>query len=152
MRDPAARRPASCIAATSSGDAALGPICQAWGGARALKNKWSNEAGSTAASDHRNLFKNGFGGTRAGEVGTNSVRARLMLAHMAQKSLTPSEGLFCGGDRKTVAALLPAPLDSAKPTLPRSTWPKESVNCPASTNSASHVTPIRFDLNQCMRR
>ena len=32
----------------------LRPVCQAWGGPRALKRRWSKEAGSTADTDHGN--------------------------------------------------------------------------------------------------
>jgi hypothetical protein len=57
----------------------LRPACQAWGGARALKGRWPNEAGSHAASGHCRI----------------SALARLMLAQTAQKSTETSAG-FCG--------------------------------------------------------
>ena len=68
--------------------------CQAWGGPRASKRKWSNAAGSIAANDQGKCRTTEIGGTTAGEVGMTSVLARLMLAQIAQKSSTRPVGFF----------------------------------------------------------
>lgn len=79
-------------------------VCQAWGGPRALKSKWSNEVGSTAANDHDKSRTKGFGGRTAGDAGMTSVLARLMLAQMAQKSSTRrGEFVRCEGEVRLAA-------------------------------------------------
>jgi hypothetical protein len=83
-----------------------GSECQAWGGARALKRRWSSEAGSTAANDHDKSCVKEFGGATAGDVGMTSVLAKLMLAQIAQKSSARPVG--CLSDEGTVRLAEPA--------------------------------------------
>ena len=68
--------------------------CQAWGGPRASKSKWSNEAGSVATTDHRKCWEAEIGGTTVGDDGVTSALARLMLAQTGQKTSGKAGRLF----------------------------------------------------------
>jgi hypothetical protein len=107
----------------AGGDAA-GLRCQAWGGPRASKSRWSIEAISTAAKDQDKAFKDGIGGTNAGVTGMTSVLAKLMLAQIAQKSSASPDGLLLCEDDVMLAEWSPAPIVTAQafgapPILPR---------------------------------
>src|SRR5215813_1049390 len=108
----------------------LRPVCQAWGGPRALKGRWSNEAGSLAATDHGNMSVNKRGARIIARIGRTSVLARLMFAQMAQKSPARPVGFFCGDDGGTSAETSPlwAAAHAAEPplNLPTCTWPNEN--------------------------
>jgi len=130
----------------------LRPVCQWMGGPRALNGRWSNEAGSLAANDHRNTSVNKLGTKMIANIGTISVPARLIFAQIAQKSPARPIGFFCGGDGgrsveeppvSTAAHAAELPLN-----LPTCTWPNESKSWQASAKNASHVTTPRFDRNQ----
>ena len=79
----------------------LRPLCQAWGGARALNGRWSKEADSLAATDHGNISVNKRGARIVARIGTIIVPARLILAQMAQKSPAGPVEFFCGDDGET---------------------------------------------------
>ena len=79
------------------GDAAE-PRCQAWGGPRASNNRWSNEAGSIVAKDHRKGWTAEIGGATVGDAGATSVPARLMLAQTAQKISAGPVGFLLGAE------------------------------------------------------
>jgi hypothetical protein len=107
----------------------LRPVCQAWGGPRALNGTWSNDAGSLAANDHGNISVNRRGGRIIARIGSTSVLTRLIFAQMAQKSPARPAGFFCGDDGAVSAAASPvsAAAHAAEPplNLPTCTWPNE---------------------------
>jgi len=123
---PSAVRPRNGI---EQGDR-LRPVCQAWGGPRALKGRWSNADGSLAANDHGNISVDKRGARMIARIGRTRVFARLMFAQMAQKSPARPVGLFCGDDGGTSAeaSVLSAAAHAAEPplNLPTWTWPNES--------------------------
>jgi hypothetical protein len=86
------------------------PLCQAWGGPRALNGRCSNEAGSLAANDHDNISVNKRGARMIARIGRTSVPAKLVFTQMAQKSPQGRAGFFCGSEPAEVS---PSPPDSA---------------------------------------
>ena len=130
----------------------LRPVCQPWGGPRALNGRWSNEFGSLAAADHCNTSVNKRGARMSARIGRISAPARLIFAQMAQKSPASPAGFFCGDDGGTSAEASPvsAAAHAAEPplNLPTCTWPNERKSWHASAKNASHVAISRFDRNQ----
>ena len=127
MRERIAPQPLSTVksphAESERGDR-LRPVCQAWGGPRALNGRWSNRAGSLAANDHGNISVNKRGAKIIARIGRTSVLARLMFAQMAQKSPARPVGFFCGEDGGTSAEAFPlsAAAHAAEPPLNLPTW------------------------------
>src|SRR5262245_26026069 len=100
----------------------LRPVCQPWGGPRALNGRWSNEFGSLAAADHCNTSVNKRGARMSARIGRISVPARLIFAQMAQKSPANPAGFFCGDDGGTPAEASPVSAAAHAAEPPLNSW------------------------------